>query len=78
MKVPNHKYSLQAFHRYINRRAGGIIGRGQIEEVLFGREILDEAFGDGSIRVSYDHFGRFHFLVDLKLEFVPWMIRKIF
>jgi len=71
MKVPNHKHGLQASHGYINRRARGIIGRGQIEEVLIGREILDEAFGNGSIRISDDHFGRFHFLLVLKLEFVP-------
>lgn len=71
MKVPNHKYSFQAFHRYINRRAGGIIGRSQIEEVLIRREILDKALGDGSIHVSYHHFGRFHFLLILALEFVP-------
>jgi len=78
MKVPNYKYSLQAVHRYINRRAGGMISRGQVEEVLFGREILDEAFGHGSIRVSDDHFSRLHFLADLKLEFAPQVIRKIF
>ena len=78
VKVPNHKHSLQAFHRYINRRAGGMIGGGQIEEALIGREILDETFSDGSIRVSYDHFGRFHFLPDLELEFIPQMIRKLF
>jgi hypothetical protein len=78
MKVPNHKHSLQAFHRYINRRAGGIIGRGQIEEVLIGKEILDKAFGDGSIRISDNHLGRFHFFSGLTLEFVPHMIRNIF
>jgi hypothetical protein len=77
-KVADHKHSLQAFHRYINRGAGGMIGRGQIEEVLSGKEILDEAFGDGSIGISDDHFGRFHFLMDLRLEFVPQMIRKLF
>lgn len=77
-KVPNHKHSLQAFHRYINRRAGGVAGRSQIEEVLVGREILDEAFGDGSIRISDNHFGRFHLLFVLLLEFVPQMIRNFF
>lgn len=77
IEVPNDKHSLQAFHRYINRRAGGMIGTGQIEEVFIGEKILDEAFGDGSIRISDNHFGWFHILPDLGLEFVPLMIRMI-
>jgi hypothetical protein len=48
-----------------------MIGAGQIEEVLVGREILDEASGDGSIRISDNHFGRFHFLPDLGLVVYP-------
>jgi hypothetical protein len=43
-----------------------------------GREILDEAFGNGSIRISDNHFGRFHFFSGLTLEFVPQLIRNIF
>jgi hypothetical protein len=69
MKVPNHKHSLQASHGYINRRANGVIGRGQIEEILIGREILQEASGNGSVSISYNHFGGFHFFyVSKKLE----------
>ena len=55
-----------------------MIGRVQIEEVLIGEEILDEAFGDDSIDISDNYFGRFHFFLDLKLGFVPQVIRKIF
>ena len=71
IKVPNHKHSLQAPQRYLKRLAGEVVSTGKIEEILIRREILHEAPGDGSIDISDDHLRRFHFLLGLKLEFVP-------
>jgi hypothetical protein len=78
MKVPDHKHSLQASERYLKRLAGGVVSKGKIEEISMGREILHETSRDGSISIPDNHLGRFHFFHDLKLEFVPKMIRKIF
>jgi len=61
MKVPNHKHSLQASQRYLKRLACGLVSRTKIEEIPIRREILHETSGDGSIGISDNHFGRFHF-----------------
>jgi hypothetical protein len=77
MKVPNHKHGLQTSKRYLKGLAGEVVSRGKIEEIPIGREILNEASSDGSISISDNHLRRFHFFLNLKLGFVPRMIRKI-
>jgi hypothetical protein len=48
--------------RYLKRPAGGVVSRGKIKEILIGREVLQEALGDGSVGISDHHLSRFHFL----------------